>query len=144
MEVYNSFDEMAKGTGALETGTGRTAFVDNMSPKFTSIPPFHGKQFYVWADEEAHGGKPEKPHVHIKLPEGEIKCWISEGPNRNMVKPDQTNLHIDPRIMNEVASHRQENWKNVAREWNNFIDVNYPAFRDDEQCKIPIDGADNG
>ncbi len=138
MEIYSSFNEMADGTGALTFGVGRMDFVDNMSPKFTSIPPFHGKQFYVWAGEEAHGGKPEKPHVHIKLPEGEIKCWICEGQNRNMVKPDKGNSHTDPRIANEVARHLQENWKCAAKEWNNFIDENYPEFSDDEQCKVPI------
>lgn len=138
MTIYNSFNEMAEGTGALETGC-RMSFVDNMSPKFVSIPPFHGKQFFVRAHEEAHGGKPEKPHVHLSLPEGDIKCWISEGPGRNQVELHTTTIpKTKIHMVAEVIEHLQENWEDAGREWNNFIDENYPNFSNDEQCKVPI------
>ena len=142
MKSYKSFDEMAKGTGALEFDSGIN-FVDNMSPKFVTIPPFQGKRFYVWADEKSHGGNIEKPHVHIKLQEGEVKCWISEVPNRNKVIPDHQNCHLDPHLMGEVAKHLQENWDSVAREWNTFIDTYYPEFKNDKQSKIPVGEADD-
>ena len=148
MKSYNSFNEMAEGTGALEVGGDGAgdllAFVDNMSPKFTSIPPFHGQQFFVWAHEKGNGRGLVPPHVHIKLQDGEIKCWIARGANRNQVEVARSSLPESKSfLIDDVVKHLQKNWVRAGREWNDFIDENYPEFSNDPKNKVPVEESAN-
>ena len=68
MKSYKSFDEMAKGTGALEFGGG-TNFVDNMSPP--AILEYGNMKFYPGLEDQN-----KRKHVHVKSPNGEVKFWL--------------------------------------------------------------------
>ena len=124
---------------ANQAGGAPNMAVWNM-PTFKSIPKYRGRPFTVWADETAHGGELEPPHVHIKLPEGKVKCWISEGPGRNQVELAETTVpdSKNQQIVAPIIEHLQTYWEKAGNEWNSFVEKNYPQFKDDEKYKVPV------
>ncbi len=68
MKIYNSFNEMAEGTGALSANVEGMAFVDNMSP---AILQYGNMKFYPGLEDPN-----KRKHVHVRLPDGEGKFWL--------------------------------------------------------------------
>lgn len=113
--------------------------VFNMA-QFTSIPPFKGKPFVAWSNEEMNGGVLEPPHVHIKLQEGELKCWL--GKDKNQVSKAR-DTRVPEHIVKAVIRHIQDNWMGAAQDWNKYVEDNYPQFVNDERCIVPLPKGDS-
>jgi len=138
-ESATLLDEISMITDMLETMTENMA-TENMG-KFTSIPPFAGKAFFAWSDEDAHGGTLEPPHVHIKLQEGEVKCWL--GQNKNQVTL-ANKTRVPAHIVGDVIKHIKNHWNVAAQDWNKYVVEKHPQFANDPKCIISLSGETNG
>ena len=135
MKIYNDFSELP-GAGGNESEATSTfgdfnevqnMAIDNMSPKFSSIPQYKGNTFFIGMREVQHGGVLEPAHTHIKIPEGEAKFWLADGPNKDQVSLADGG-RVSPHITNDIKKHLQKNRKAAVRDWNSWVDDNYPQF----------------
>lgn len=112
MEIYGSFNEMVKGTGALSLTVEGMTFVGNMSP---IVDRFKGYSILI------QGGDHDPPHVHIKRGDEKLgKLPISPSPVNNRTT-DTT--HIPKGDLNELWKHIEENSEMYLKKWKeNFGD----------------------
>jgi len=96
--------------------------VDNMSPRFGSIPSFKGYSFGVRSNEEFIGGKLESPHVHAVIGDDVVgKFWLEDTTTGHVsVDPNKTK-QIPRSKHNDIIKYLEKHREKCFEEWDAWI-----------------------